>query len=257
MHLPINPGYKPMEAKSASELPAGNHWQYEPKWDGFRCLAFRDGEKIELQSKAGRSLTRYFPDIVHALKSLKAPHFVIDGEIVISVDGTLSFEHLLARMNPSSKHVMELARKQPAVFLIFDILVTHDGESLVSIPLRDRRARLEAFADRFLRRSTRIQISPATTDRNVAQGWFNLVGQSLEGVIAKRLDRPYDSGGRGSVVKVKKRQTLDAVVGGFTYASDGRSVASLLLGLFDQTDSLRYVRGTRLTWGEGKRVLKE
>lgn len=155
-----------MEAKSASELPAGNHWQYEPKWDGFRCLAFRDGEKIELQSKAGRSLTRYFPDIVHALKSLKAPHFVIDGEIVISVDGTLSFEHLLARMNPSSKHVMELARKQPAVFLIFDILVTHDGESLVSIPLRDRRgwkhSRIDSCAgqreSRFLRQQRTVML---------------------------------------------------------------------------------------------------
>jgi len=139
MALPINRGYKPMEAKSAPELPTGNHWQYEPKWDGFRCIAFRDGEKIELQSKAGRSLTRYFPDIAHGLKSLEARRFVIDGELVISVDGTLSFEQLLARMNPSSKRVTELARKQPSVFLIFDILVADDGELLVSLPLKDRR----------------------------------------------------------------------------------------------------------------------
>jgi ATP-dependent DNA ligase len=109
MNLPISPTYKPMEAKSARELPTGKHWQYEPKWDGFRCIAFRDGEKIELQSKAGRSLTRYFPDIAHGLKSLGARRFVIDGELVISVDGTLSFEQLLARMNPSSKRVTELS----------------------------------------------------------------------------------------------------------------------------------------------------
>jgi ATP-dependent DNA ligase len=246
-----------MEAKSAAELPTGSNWQYEPKWDGFRCLAFRDNQKIELQSKAGRSLTRYFPDIVHALKSIKAPRFVIDGELCISIDGNLSFERLLERMNPSSKRVMELAQKHPAVFLIFDILVSDDREPLVNLCLRDRRARLEVFADTFLSSSTRIQLSPATTDRQVAQGWFDLVGQSLEGVIAKRLDRPYDSGGRGSVVKVKKRQTLDAVVGGFTYASDGLSVASILLGLFDETDSLRYVGGTRLTQADGRRVLKE
>ena len=126
MHLPINPGYKLMEAKSATELPTGNHWQYEPKWDGFRCLAFRDGEKIELQSKAGRSLTRYFPDIVYALKSIKAPRFVIDGELCISIDGNLSFERLLERMNPSSKRVMELAHKHPAssLSLTFSSLMT-------------------------------------------------------------------------------------------------------------------------------------
>ena len=136
MALPINLSYKPMEAKPASELPTGNHWQYEPKWDGFRCLAFRDGEKIELQSKAGRALTRYFPDIVHALKTLEAHRFVLDGELVISVDGTLLFESLLERMNRSSKRVMELARKQPALFLIFDILVSDDGELLVHHLLR-------------------------------------------------------------------------------------------------------------------------
>jgi len=133
MHLPTNPGYKPVEARSASELPTGNSWQYEPKWDGFRCLAFRDGEKIELQSKSRASLTRYFPDIVHALKSLKAQRFVIDGELVISIDGTLSFEPLLARMNPSSKHVMDLARKQPALFLIFDTLRPYDSGGRVAV----------------------------------------------------------------------------------------------------------------------------
>jgi len=255
MNLPINQHYKPMESKSASELPTGDHWQYEPKWDGFRCLAFRDGEKIALQSKAAGSLTRYFPDIVHALKSLNAQRFVIDGELVISVDGTLSFECLLERMNPSSKRVMELARKQPAVFLIFDLLVADDGELLVNQLLRDRRTRLEAFADSFLNSSTRIQITPVTTDRNVAQEWFKLVGASLEGVIAKRLDRPYDSGGRAAVIKVKKHQTMDCVVGGFTRTEDGLAVASLLLGLFD-SDSLRYVGGTRLTQVEGKRILK-
>jgi ATP-dependent DNA ligase len=181
MHLPINPGYKPMEAKSASELPTGNHWQYEPKWDGFRCIAFRDGEKIELQSKAGRSLTRYFPDIVQALKTLEAQRFVIDGELVISIDGALSFEPLLERMNPSAKQVMELARKHPALFLIFDILVADDGELLVNHLLKDRRDRLEIFADSFLNSSARIQLTPATTNLDVAQEWFNLVGQSLEG----------------------------------------------------------------------------
>jgi len=146
MHLPINPGYKPMEAKSATELPTGNHWQYEPKWDGFRCIAFRAGEKIELQSKAGRSLTRYFPDITDALRSIVAQRFVIDGELVISVDGTLSFESLVERMNRSAKQVMELARQHPALFLIFDILVADDDELLVNHTSRDRRTRLEGFA---------------------------------------------------------------------------------------------------------------
>ena len=123
--------------------------------------------------------------------------------------------------------------------------------------MKDRRARLERFADSILNRSARIQLTPATTDFDVAQEWFILVGQSIEGVIAKRLDRPYDSGGRGAVIKVKKHQSMDCVVGGFTQTEDGLAVASLLLGLFDETDCLRYVGGTKLSRGEGKRVLKE
>ena len=146
MTLPLSRNYYPMEAQPATEPPVGSEWQYEPKWDGFRCLAFRDAARIDLQSKSGKPLTRYFPDLVSALKKLKANKFVLDGEIVIPIDGNLSFDDLLQRIHPAASRVLKLSQETPCVFIVFDLLVDEKGRSLVNSPLRDRRKALEAFA---------------------------------------------------------------------------------------------------------------
>src|ERR1700736_1644512 len=144
MSLPISKKFLPMEAQPASELPAGPEWHYEPKWDGFRCLAFRDNDKVELQSKSQKPLTRYFPELVAELKFLKAKKFVLDGEIVIPVDGKLSFDNLLMRIHPAESRVLKLSHETPCVFIVFDLLVDEHGKPLIAEPLRERRRRLEA-----------------------------------------------------------------------------------------------------------------
>jgi len=256
MDLPIRPTYQPMEATNAEKLPAGDHWQYEPKWDGFRCLAFRDDQEVVLQSKAGKYLTRYFPDIVNALLACKAKRFVIDGELVISVNGALSFEHLLERMSPSPTRVNQLARANPATFFVFDLLVDEKANVLTQLPLEERRRNLETFAAKFLGDNGKIQLTPMTRDREVAESWLDLVDVSLEGVIAKRVDQPYAPGKRVGMQKVKKLRTMDCIVGGFTYADD-KTVSALLLGLIDIDKELRYVGGVKLSGIEGKAVLKK
>src|SRR5688572_1581408 len=148
MKLPILPPYPPMEAKSVEQIPTGQEWVYEPKWDGFRCLAFRDGDEIELQSKSGQPLARYFPELVDALKALPANRFVIDGEIVIVIDRKLSFDDLLMRIHPAEKRIRKLAAETPARLLVFDLLVDERGRDLTGLPLRERRERLEAFVAR-------------------------------------------------------------------------------------------------------------
>src|SRR5690242_12868376 len=160
MALPINPPYLPMEAKLVDEIPEGEQWQYEPKWDGFRCIAFRDGEKVELQSKAGESLTRYFPEVVRAVAALKATRFVLDGEIVVPVDGELSFDQLLQRIHPAESRVRKLAGEFPATYIVFDLLVDERGAALVEHPLAKRREALEAFAAKFLKGDERVRLSP-------------------------------------------------------------------------------------------------
>ena len=241
MSLPLRPPYAPMEARLVDEIPTGPGWQYEPKWDGFRCLAFRDGDRVELQSKSGQPLARYFPEVVEHLRSLPARSFVLDGEIVVPVDGRLSFDDLLQRIHPAASRIARLSRERPAVLIVFDLLVDADGTSLVGQPLRDRRRMLETFAARTLAGRDDVRLSPATEDAGQARAWLDMAGGTLDGIVAKRLDLPYQTGERTGMQKVKRRRTVDCVVGGFRYASGARVVGSLLLGLYDADGLLHHV----------------
>jgi ATP-dependent DNA ligase len=240
MSLPLSVSYPPMEAQPASELPSGTDWQYEPKWDGFRGLAFRDGKKITLQSKSGKPLTRYFPELVAALLDLSPRQFVLDGEIVIALDGSLSFDHLLMRIHPAPSRILKLSQSTPCAFLVFDLLVNERGKSLTHFPLSVRRKELEAFAQRYLKGKGLIRLSPATQDLAKARKWF-AIGSGLDGIIAKRRDMSYQSGERKGIKKVKWQRTADCVVGGFRYLEKKPEVGSLLLGLYDPVGNLDHV----------------
>ncbi len=232
-----------MEATSVATIPVGDEWQYEPKWDGFRCLVFRDGANIDLRSKAGQPLARYFPDIVEAVRAVESPRFVLDGELVIPAEGakTLSFDALLQRIHPAASRVKKLAAETPAWLVVFDLLATPKGKSLVERPLRERREELESFAAKFLQRDGRLRLSPATTELATAKKWFGNLGASLDGIIAKRRNAPYASGERDAMVKIKAKRTADCVIGGFRYAEKQRVVGSLLLGLYDEDGILHHV----------------
>ncbi len=254
----LKPPFEPMEALLVDELPVGTGWQFEPKWDGFRCLAFRSGTDVELQSKAGQSLTRYFPELVERLRRVKAKRFVLDGEIVVAVGGRLSFDDLLQRIHPAESRVRKLAAETPSAFVLFDLLFDPAGRSLLDKPLLDRRSRLEAFFATAVADASepiRLVLSPATQERKVAQRWYRSAGRgALDGVIAKRLDDPYLSGER-AMLKIKPVRTVDCVVGGFRYASKGRVIGSLLLGLYDDNGLLHHVGFTSsLTAEERKRL---
>jgi ATP-dependent DNA ligase len=240
MSLPLNKAYRPMEALPARELPTDREWQYEPKWDGFRCLAFRDQKRGDLMSKAGKPLTRYFPELVEALLTLKAHKFVLDGEIVIPIEGKLSFDDLLMRIHPASSRIQKLSRSTPCMYLVFDLLIDENGRSMVDLPLEKRRKGLESFADRFLRSNAIVHLSPATNDLDMARQWFK-AGVGLDGVIAKRRDLPYESGERSGMQKIKSLRTADCVVGGFRYLEKQSLVGSLLLGLYDHEGKLNHV----------------
>jgi ATP-dependent DNA ligase len=241
MPLSIKPPLPPTEARLVDEIPTGVHWQYEPKWDGFRCLAFRDGEKVQLQSKSGQPLGRYFPDLVAALGQLPVKRFVLDGEIMIPVGGRSSFDELLLRIHPVASRVRKLAAEHPAMFVVFDLLLDDRGSSLLEQHLEQRRKKLERFATKYLRAKLPIRLSPATPQAALARRWFRGVGASLDGIIAKRLDLPYLSGSRDGMVKIKRRRTADCVVGGFRYAEGSRQLGSLLLGLYDDQGRLSHV----------------
>ncbi len=230
-----------MEAASAAAIPTGGDWQYEPKWDGFRCLAFRDGDKVELRSKSGQPLARYFPDVVAALRAVRARRFALDGEIVVPVGDTLSFDDLLQRIHPAESRVRKLAAATPAWLLVFDLLADANGESLLAEPLRERRRRLDEFAARWFPRAGTVRLSPATTELKTARKWYGSVGGSLDGLIAKRLEDAYAAGERTAMVKIKPARTADCVVGGFRYAGTKRVVGSLLLGLYDDAGLLHHV----------------
>jgi ATP-dependent DNA ligase len=230
-----------MDALLVSEIPAGANWEYEPKWDGFRCLAFRDGKNIELQSKSGQALGRYFPEIVAALLKLKASKFVLDGELVIPVKGGLSFDDLLQRIHPAASRVTKLSLATPAQFIVFDLLVDEAGKPIYESPLNRRRQKLESFAKKHLVKNERIELSPKTNDIGIAREWLATTGMKLDGVIAKRLDLPYRSGERDGMQKVKRMRTADCVVGGFRYATKGKVVGSLLLGLYDKAGLLHHI----------------
>jgi len=240
MSIPISQPLEPMEAQLVDVVPNGKEWQYEPKWDGFRCIAFRDGKRLELQSKSGQSLTRYFPELVAALLKLPAKQFVLDGEIVIPVGQRLSFDDLLQRIHPAQSRVLKLSQLHPAWMVVFDLLVDARGNPLLDKPLKHRRRELERFAKAFDECES-LWISPATLDVKVARRWFRGAGGSTDGVIAKRLDLPYEAGERTGMQKVKPIHSVDCVVGGFRYAEGKKIVGSLLLGLYDDQGLLNHV----------------
>jgi ATP-dependent DNA ligase len=255
--MPLDFPYAPMEAESVPELPTGSEWQYEPKWDGFRCLAFRDGDTVRIQSKAGKPLARYFPDVVETVAALSPRRFVLDGEIVIPVDGRLSFDELLLRVHPAASRVRTLVEAHRARLVVFDLLVDDRGRSLVRLPLAERRRRLEAFAARYFPKGQAIVLSPATRRRGTAAGWLAGGNGDLDGVVAKRVDLPYRSAERDGMVKIKRRRTADCVVGGFRYASKGGGVGSLLLGLYDDEGLLDHVGFCSSIRGSERRGLRE
>jgi len=249
LNLPIQPSYPPAEAKSVESLPPESGWLYEPKWDGFRCLAFRQGDEVVLQSKAGQPLGRYFPEIVAALLALPVRRFVLDGEIVIRSGAGLDFDALLQRIHPAASRIHRLSLETPATYMVFDLLVDGKGRSLTAKPLSARRMALQEFAAANIhaggepdRKSSnkaglkttlsssgeRILLSPASTDFATAEKWMREGAASgWDGVVAKRLDCEYMSGERTGMVKIKRIRTADCVVGGFRWArakdSDGKA----------------------------------
>ncbi|MFL6752085.1 MAG: ATP-dependent DNA ligase [Sphingomicrobium sp.] len=227
----------PMEALLAAELPEGEGWQFEPKWDGFRCLARRDGDEITLTSKSGKPLGRYFPEVVAILAAVKEKQFLLDGELIISLGDALSFEALQLRLHPAESRVRRLAQETPAELMLFDLLEL-GGKSLLGQPLAKRREALERFFAR--NKVPGLQLSPVTRNRDAALAWLNRSGGALDGVIAKRVDLEYRSGER-AMIKVKQQRTADCVVGGFRYAEGKDVVGSLLLGLYDDDGLLHHV----------------
>ncbi len=227
---------EPMEAKLVPTLPAEAGWQFEPKWDGFRCLAFRAGDNVEIKAKSGKSLSRFFPEVLDNLQSLKSKTFALDGELVIPVDEELSFNALQARLHPAESRIKRLARETPAIFVAFDCLLHKAQHPILKRPFLDRRAALEelfASADGF-------SLTPFTRDPSVARTWLSDRHASIDGVVAKKLDLDYRAGDR-AMLKVKTHRTADCVVGGFRYESGSRLVGSLLLGLHDAEGRLHHV----------------
>ncbi|HYJ83567.1 MAG TPA: ATP-dependent DNA ligase [Allosphingosinicella sp.] len=235
--LEVKPGLPPMEAKLVDSLPEGEGWQYEPKWDGFRCLVFRDGPEVALMSKSGKPLGRYFPEVVEAVLAMEADRLVLDGELVIPVDGALSFDALQLRLHPAESRVTRLARETPAQLMLFDLLFSKET-SYLDTPLELRRRMLEIIYS--AEQNDDILLSPCTTELDVARGWLDQVGAALDGVVAKRRDGKYEPGER-AMLKVKAMRTADCVVGGFRYGTGSREVASLLLGLYDGDGLLHHV----------------
>jgi ATP-dependent DNA ligase len=240
--LPLQPPYPPAEARPVKELPQGPGWLYEPKWDGFRCLAFRHGEEIILQSKAGQPLTRYFPEIAVALRALPARKFVLDGEIIIRRGAGLDFDALLQRIHPAASRIQRLSQETPATYMVFDLLVDARSKPLVTNPLSARRMALQEFASANIggepanqgsRKSrsktpakatsngaiSRTVLSPASADFATAEKWMREGAASgWDGVVAKRLDCEYTSGERTGMVKIKRIRTADCVIGGFRWS---------------------------------------
>lgn len=235
LHLPL--GTAPMEAKLVSELPARDDWQFEPKWDGFRCLAYRDGANVELMSKSGKPLGRYFPEVVAMLGELAEARFILDGELILPLGDKLSFDALQMRLHPAPSRIAKLSKETPAQLMLFDCLQL-GKDRLDQEPLAERRERLEAFMSSVESRS--LLLSPMTRDAPTAQRWLDESGGALDGIVAKRRDQSYQFGER-AMAKVKLQRTADCVVGGFRYDTKGKQVASLLLGLYDDAGKLHHV----------------
>ncbi|MEU9732838.1 ATP-dependent DNA ligase [Streptomyces sp. NPDC048002] len=235
MDLPVMPPVKPMLAKSVARIPPG--MQYEAKWDGFRAIVFRDGAEVELGSRTTKPLTRYFPELVEALKDRVPERCVLDGEIVIAREGRLDFDALTERIHPAASRVRTLAERTPASFVAFDLLAL-DGESLLDEPLSDRRALLGRALEGV---TAPVHLAPATTDVEVAARWFEQYeGAGLDGVIAKPLDSRYRQDER-AMFKIKHERTADVVVAGYRLHRSGPVVGSLLLGLHDDAGTLQHV----------------
>ena len=243
----------PMEALLAAELPEGGGWQYEPKWDGFRCLAERDGDAVTLTSKSGKPLARYFPEVVELLRTLSERRFLIDGELIIPLGDVLSFAALQLRLHPAESRIRRLAGETPAQLMLFDLL-SLGGRQFADRPLSERRAALERF--HRAQAIDALLLSPATRERATAIGWLDRSGGALDGVIAKRLDLPYKFGER-AMIKVKQQRSADCVVGGFRYAEKKREVGSLLLGLFNDEGLLDHVGFTSALKAEDRPALTE
>ena len=237
MDFPLGLDTKPMEARSVAALPEGLEWQFEPKWDGFRCLAFKSGDAVELRAKSGKPLGRYFPEMLEALRQATGGQFVLDGELVLRRDGALAFEALQDRLHPAASRVRTLAAATPAELILFDCLADPDGPML-DRDLGGRRAALAAVAAGLP--AERFRLTPCTTDRNAAQAWLDDALGGTDGVVAKRLDLPYRPGER-TMLKIKTLRTADCVVGGFRYATGSKLVGSLLLGLFNDDGLLDLV----------------
>ena len=233
-----------MEARSVDEIPQGPEWQYEPKWDGFRCILARDASDIAMVSKSGQDLKRYFPEIVAAALDLNAKSFTLDGEIVVPVEGQFSFDDLLQRIHPAASRVKRLAAETPALYLAFDFL-KEGTKDVAAWPLSQRRPLLEDFATRQFPGTAFFRLSPASRRLKEAERWLRSAGGGSDGIIAKRLDLPYQAGNREGMQKIKKFRSADCVIGGFRYAekrhAGRRLVGSILLGLYDADGLLHHV----------------
>ncbi len=248
-----------MEARSVDVLPAGEQWQYEPKWDGFRCILARRGDAIALRSKSGEDLTRYFPELVEAARELKADDFTLDGEIVVPAGKTLSFDALLQRLHPAASRVARLSRETPALFVAFDLLGAN-GSKLTDRVLSERRNKLESFA-RVFETNGSFRLSTSTRRLSQAERWLKSAGGGVDGVIAKRVDLPFEPGSRDAMQKIKRYRSADCVIGGFRYAENKigqhKVLGSLLLGLYDDSGLLHHVGFTSAFKAEEKVALTE
>ena len=236
MQLPLSPPVMPMLAKAVHEVPRAEGLSYEPKWDGFRCIVFRDGDEVELGSRNDRPLTRYFPELLDHLRAALPARCVVDGEIVVVTDDGLDFDTLQQRLHPAASRVAKLAAETPASFVAFDLLALDDRD-LTPAPFGERRALLEAH----LVGGPHVHLTPTTGDPDVAEEWFTrFEGAGFDGVMAKPLDQPYQQDKR-VMWKVKHERTADCVVAGFRWHKDGEGVGSLLLGLYDEDGHLHHV----------------
>ena len=231
----------PMEAKSVKALPEDGGWQFEPKWDGFRCLAFKSGDKVAIYAKSGKPLGRYFPEVVEHVRALPGDDFVLDGELLITYEGDYSFDALQMRLHPAESRIKKLSKEVPAILKLFDMLTAPGGRPLVDEPLTVRREALEDFV-RAAGTHPGVELSTYTRDLAEAQGWLDNSDPSgsLDGVVAKRLDGPYVSGER-KMLKIKRIRTADCVVGGFRYGTGSELMGSILLGLYDNQGLLHHV----------------
>jgi ATP-dependent DNA ligase len=256
VRLPFDPPLEPMLAKAVDSLPAGDGWLFEPKWDGFRAIVFRDGDEVLIQSRDLKPLDRYFPELAAPLRASLPPRAILDGEVVIARDGELDFEALLLRIHPAASRVAMLAAETPASFVAWDLLALGE-EDLRQTPQGERRRRLEAALGSP---QPPIHLTPATTDRATGQDWFGrFEGAGLDGVIAKRLEAPYQPGKR-AMLKIKHQRTADCVVAGFRWHKNGPGthVGSLLLGLYDDTGQLHHVGITSsFTWDRRAELVKD